>query len=363
MSRMYQHFTRLFKKYTAGRATEAEKLFVEQYFDYFEDNYPGIVNQLTDEDKKDTEARMRERIDEKITTPSVAPVRFLWKKLSVAAAVLLLLGASVFLLVHKSDIPSKKSLAYKDIAPAKTGAVLTLANGKTIVLDDMGNGLVSKGVVKQDSSLNYQASALAGTNTLVTPRGRTFHVVLSDGTGVWLNAGSSITYPVSFSGKKERVVEMSGECYFEVKHNPLQPFRVKANGELIEDIGTNFNVNAYQENIAVKTTLLQGVVKIRNVVLAPGEQYVNGKVDMVDTDKVMAWKNGLFSFDNVGIADVMKQLERWYDISIEFEGEVSQEKFSGEINRNISLNSLIKELERPGLHFQYKGNREIIIQP
>jgi hypothetical protein len=362
MSSFYKHFIRLLKKYSSGKADSQEQLFVERYYDYFENNIEGIVDKLSDEDKQATELRMFFRIKEKVDESPVVPIHSLWKKIAVAA-ILLLVASTAFLFIKTGSQKNAAKLAHHDVAPATNGAILTLANGQTIVLDSLSDGVVSQGITMKNRGLSYQFGSLTGTNTLVTPKGRTFQVTLSDGTDVWLNAGSSITYPVSFSANEARVVEMTGECYFEVKHNASQPFKVKVGREVVEDIGTHFNIKAYEEEGPVKATLLDGAVKIREVVLRPGEQFADGKVKTVDTDKVMAWKNGYFSFDDVYVTDVMKQLERWYDVTFEFKGKITSERFSGEINRNIPLSALLKELERPGLHFQYKEDRKIIIQP
>ena len=206
-------------------------------------------------------------------------------------------------------------------------------------------------------------------NTLTTPRGGQYHLTLSDGTSVWLNAASSIKYPIAFTGN-ERRVEITGEVYFEVEHNAAKPFRVICNGQTVEDLGTHFNINAYNDENAVKTTLLEGSVNVsaagKNKMLKPGEQaqlqHGNIRIADVDVNKVAAWKNGLFQFNDDNIRDIMRQLGRWYDVDIKYEGNLPDWEFSGAIPRNANLSQVLDILSFVKVHFRIDG-KTIVVKP
>lgn len=267
-------------------------------------------------------------------------------------------------------------VATHDVLPGGNRAVLTLANGSTIVLDSAHVGTVSQQagatVVKTDSGeLKY--TTLGGKpaevvwNTLATPRGGQYQLVLPDGTHVWLNAESSIRYPVAFGGDR-RTVEVTGEAYFEVAHDAAKPFKVKAGGETIEDIGTGFNVNAYMDEDAVRTTLVEGAVDVDRVRLRPGEQAVGragGKIRVkkdADLEDVLAWKNGRFRFEGAEIQSILRQAERWYDVTIEYKGKIN-ETFSGGISRHVNASQLLHILELTGkVTFTIEG-KKIIVMP
>jgi ferric-dicitrate binding protein FerR (iron transport regulator) len=198
--------------------------------------------------------------------------------------------------------------------------------------------------------------------TLVTPMGRQQQITLSDGTKVWLNAGSSLRFPTRFSGS-QRKVEITGEVYFEVAHNATRPFMVSAGKEEIKVLGTHFNVNAYADEQMVKTTLLEGSVKINNkAILQPGEQYGNGIVSKVDADVSVAWIFGYFQFEHADIKTVMRQLSRWYDVEVRYEGRITSEIFGGEIQRNLKLSEALELLSVTGIHYTLNG-KMLTIRP
>ena len=206
----------------------------------------------------------------------------------------------------------------------------------------------------------HEGNALLAFNTLSTPAARQYKLVLPDGSRVWLNALSSIRYPTAFTGDK-REVDVTGEAYFEVVHNASKPFYVKTGAVSIKDIGTAFDINAYSDEPSIKTTLVEGSVELRvgnhNQLLKPGMQGVisNGSevvsVGSVDVDEVTAWKDGLFDFNNLDMETVMRQIGRWYNMEIVYEGEKPQGHFSGIVNRNMNLAFLLKTLELNGMHF------------
>jgi transmembrane sensor len=309
----------------------------------------------------------------------------------VAAAVLLLLAAGAFYWMNLDS--GKISPVVKtpiDIAPGKDGAVLTLADGTRLVLDSMNSGVVATQngtqVLLQNGQVVYHTGKTTGApqyNTMSTPRGRQFQLLLPDGTKIWLNAASSITYPTFFEGT-ERRVQVTGEVYFEVAKDPRLPFRVEVNKQAtIEVLGTHFNVNAYSNETAMKTTLLEGSVLVRSAVdgrqsavlkpaqqaelthgLPAGRQGAQLTIhENADIDKVMAWKNGLFNFDKVPITEVMKQIERWYDITVVYETGVPDIEFFGELSRNISLTDLVDALKDVGVRFRIEEGRKLVVLP
>lgn len=308
---------------------------------------------------------------------------------AVAAAVMMAV-ASVWILNHntktnKATVGNNNTIVIqKDIPPGETKAVLTLADGSKIFLESAGNGKLTDQagitISNQNGQLVYRqngtATNAAQYNTLTTAKGETFVAQLADGTLAWLNAGSSIRYPVSFTGS-ERIVEITGELYFEVKHDATKPFHVKVNGMDIQVLGTHFDANAYSDEESIKTTLLQGSIKISTgdkiKILKPGQQAQvsnstnkNEKdihvISYVNTDEVIAWKNGFFNFDGVDIPTALRQVARWYNIDIVYEGEVPRDKFVGEVERNLSLSQALKILERAGLQFTVQGRKLIVKQ-
>ncbi|WP_127127039.1 FecR family protein [Pseudoflavitalea rhizosphaerae] len=304
-----------------------------------------------------------------------------------AAAVFVIAVTALLFLLFKNDKKGKEMAAavtppQTDIVAGSDKAVLTLADGSRIVLDESKNGnLAQQGnarVMKLDSGrLTYQVdrgvAAKPSFNTLTVPRGGQYALTLSDGTRVWLNADSYIRYPTVFNGP-ERVVEISGEAYMEIAKNNKQPFIVNANGTEVLALGTSFNVNAYPDEGGVKTTLIDGGVRVRKLssteakVLGPGQQaIVTGnidfvKVESVDTEQVLAWRNGFFSFNNADIKTIMRQISRWYNINIIYEKGVPEQRFFGEMSRNLSLSQVLKGLEVTKINFRLEG-RNLIVMP
>lgn len=313
-----------------------------------------------------------------------------------AAAVLIVLAGSAYLFSKKTgaDINTKSTAKSKpvvnDLAPGHAGAILTLANGKTIILDSAHNGLLaSQGnthIVKENGKVSYRDQENAGSeimyNTMTTPKGRQYQLILADGSKVWLNAASSITYPTAFTGK-ERRVSITGEVYFEIKHLSFNsvtgeeaiPFFVDYNSSANENgeikvMGTHFNVMDYNNENAVKTTLLEGSVKItenqKTVTIKPGEQAVMNKdkntvsVVNADVDEAVAWKNGFFSFKNATIETVMRQVERWYDVNVVYNGAKPGGHYRGEVPMNVNASEMLKVLEVSGINFKIDGKRILV---
>jgi transmembrane sensor len=299
------------------------------------------------------------------------------RKWGWAAAAVVLLGIGAYLW-NANMGKTKPAVAVTPavITPGKNGAVLTLADGSQLVLDSLGNGVVADQngtqVVLKGGTIAYEASGSAkgevAYNTMTTPKGRQFRVTLPDGTGVWLNAASSISYPTVFAGN-ERKVTITGEVYFEVVKNARMPFKVNVNNKTeVEVLGTHFNVKAYDNETAIRTTLLEGAVKVgQSAMLKPGDQAVFKKNSPLtidhspDIDKVMAWKNGLFNFEGASFAEIMRQLERWYDIEVTYEKGVPNIEFEGKMTRDVPLNDLLKMLERSDIHFKIEGRKLIVL--
>lgn len=299
----------------------------------------------------------------------------------VAAAMVVLVGAVWLFSQQQGKDTPQVATTPAEIQPGKEGAVLTLADGSKVVLDSLGNGVISTQngtrVVLKDGLVAYEPQQKEGAvayNSIATPKGRQFSILLPDGSRAWLNAESSLRYPTAFSGN-ERRVQVSGEVYFEVAHNADMPFRVSIGaGTEVEVLGTSFNVNAYTNEKAIYTTLLEGKVKMKSagkgeLLLRPGQQArlpvsnANGIAleTEVDTDKVMAWKNGLFNFDGAGIEEVMRQLERWYDIEVVYEKGIPDIIFGGKLRKDVSLSGVLKSLEESEVHFRMEGRRLIVL--
>lgn len=304
--------------------------------------------------------------------------------LCCSLAVYFLIDKDAYLEEHVRAAASTAEV--QDIPPGSNKAVLTLGDGTTIDIDDSKKGKLAQqgnaNIVKvDDGQLNYEVNSKVNTtityNTLSTPRGGQFQLTLSDGTRVWLNAASSIRYPTQFSGN-ERRVEITGEAYFEVSHNERLPFIVGLSESASEILvlGTVFNVNSYADELSVNTTLLEGSVSIKHdktsVLLKPGEQaQVAGKINPgagsvkivkdADLAQVTAWKDGVFSFHNAGLREVMRQCSRWYNIDVIYEGDVPDIEFGGRMGRDVSLSKLLYFFKGSDLHFRIENGNKLII--
>ncbi|MBN8858161.1 MAG: FecR domain-containing protein [Sphingobacteriales bacterium] len=313
--------------------------------------------------------QLYQRIVEEKSTKNIPLVRRIMWSYWAAAAIALLLGTGYYFFMSlpvrkdRKDLVNIEQLNKDDVAPpAAVNAVLTLANGQRIILDSTGNGMLAmQGAVKvmklPDGQIAYHGTGKdVQYNTLNNPRGsRVVGLTLADGSKVWLNAASSLRYPTAFTGK-ERKVEITGEAYFEVAHNPAMPFVVSKGGTTVRVLGTHFNINAYDDERSLNVTLLEGRVSVGSIagappqVIIPGQQAQVGKsgdielVNSVDLDEVMAWKNDLFSFKGAGIEGIMRQVSRWYDVDVVFEKQVT-EKFYAEVSKATNVSTLLKMLE------------------
>jgi transmembrane sensor len=306
-------------------------------------------------------------------TPLRSMKRLRW--VAVAASLILALGLGTYFLLSKNSLfPNvvEQKMASKDIAaPKGSKAMIKLANGKTVLLDSINSGkLADQGNIKVLKQVNgeiiYEGQGTeVSYNTLINPRGsNVVSITLQDGSKVWLNSESSIKYPTAFSGK-DRKVELTGEAYFEVAHNAAMPFKVDVAGRgEVNVLGTHFNVNAYDDEKSLDVTLIQGSVNISNGIvsskLKPGQQAQLTKeitiLDNVDTDMIVAWKNGYFSFNGASLEEVMRQISRWYDLKVDYTGNISKRKFAGKISRNNNLSIIMEILKESNINYRIVGN-------
>lgn len=310
-------------------------------------------------------------------TPRIKVIHWRW---AAAASVLLLAGIALWWARPAHTPATAHVQTPPDVAPGGNKAILTLSDGSQITLDSAGNGLLaqqggSKITKKANGELVYDD---AGTkdgkilyNTMSTPLGGQYSLILPDGSKVWLNAGSSITYPTAFTGT-ERKVNVTGEAFFEVARNAAMPFRVTANNTTVDVLGTHFNINAYADEATIKTTLVEGAVRVsahhRQLILKPGQQAKVGQsdvqvTDQVDLSAITAWKEGYFSFTNADLPTVMRELARWYNLEVSYEGKIPDRVFNGEIGRSLTLSQVLKGLSKTRIKYRIEDGRRIVIQP
>ncbi|MBS0030492.1 FecR family protein [Chitinophaga sp. 22321] len=307
----------------------------------------------------------------------VKPIRRGWYR-AAAAIIFVLVTAGGFFLYHQRITPVKTVAA--TIPPGYRHAILVLDDGSVVQLDSSGNKILKQEgsiVQQQGAELKYDHSGNStkvAYNTLSTPSGGQFKVTLPDGTMVWLNAGSSIRYPTVFQGN-ERRVEMKGEAYFDVARNAAMPFRISVNNQSeVSVLGTDFNINAYQDDGLIKTTLLSGAVAVsgipgKPVIIKPGEQAQQpaqsgstniAVINNVNIDQVNAWRNGLFNFEHADLKSVMNEISRWYGVSIRYEGELPARTFGGKITRNLQLEQVLEILQDVNVRFRMEGKTIVV---
>ena len=322
---------------------------------------------------------------DKLASVEAAPAvvkRTGWQKWIVAAAAVTIIAAGLYLLVRRSSsssmVHNREVASRPDIQPGSHKAVLIMANGKEQVLDSTDGTLFTEingatisnknGILQYNPEPRGSQQAAAVYNTLRIPAAGQYQLRLPDGSKVWLNAASSITFPTAFEGK-ERKVEITGEAYFEIAANAKQPFLVQSGNQKLLVLGTSFNINAYPDEKAITTTLLEGRVKVSvlssvishpsSLLLSPNQQSLLSAATLqlnkdANVEEAVAWKNGYFQFDDADIQTVMRQLSRWYDIKVMFEGKAPAEHFDGKMQRSLTLLQVLKNLERIGIRYQLK---------
>lgn len=347
------------RKAVRGKATPSEQQFLQSYDELFLKDHSDVI----DADREGMEEQLRARIGLAISAGENVKVRPLWPRIAAAASVLLVLSFGSYYFVFR-ETKVVEVAKVQELLPGSNGAILTLADGKKVVLENESVGAIAGGIQKtNDSLLTYDGAEGIGFNTLETPKGRQYSVVLPDGSRVWLNAASSLRYPTRFVGK-ERLVELTGEGYFEVVHNAAMPFRVKTDRQLVEDIGTSFNVNAYSDEKDAVTTLVEGAASVNGKVLKPGFAGISPGagvtiVSQVDAENVVAWKNGQFSFRDADIKTVMRQFSRWYDVEVGYD-YVPTTSINGGAYRNVNASKALQILSYLNIHYRIEGKKIII---
>lgn len=387
MEQPHQRYTDLARKWVDGTITEKEK---EEFSEWFNAEYddPLMIPHSFAEGEEELGQRMYQQIMAR--RQQGARIYPFWREGKVAVAVLVLLSVSFLLyyflpgrgnnreMVHQTPVVDS-SLQQSTVSPGGNKAVLRLTDGSEIILDSAQNGTLASGpstkIIKlsdgQVSVFTNGEAVAAANNTLTTPLGGQYAITLADGTRVWLNSASSLSFPSAFNGS-ERKVELVGEAYFEVAKSRRQPFRVMVNGSEVTVLGTHFNIMAYADEDAVQTTLLEGSVKVRNErgssLLKPGQQAQVKGADAirvredVDTEQVLAWKNGLFQFEKTRIETIMRQLARWYGIEVVYNGKVN-DHFTGTISKQVGIEKVFRMLELTGaVHFSITG-KHVSVRP
>ena len=389
-----EEVTNLVEKYlhNTASAEEIEKLF-QWYRTEMNTDSEWNFDDLEDEEN------LKSFIFSKIDVPDLAerqiPIHRIYYSLAAAATVLVFLVSGLYFYLKNDQIPAATDPVkvavkqeVKDIQPGGYKAILTLSDGKKIVLDDSKNGVVinqggikinknSKGIIEytlsesaNDQPLTTGRDVETVYNTIQTPVGGKFQLNLADGSKVWLNSASSLRFPVFFSGDL-REVELKGEAYFEVSKHDDKKFSVRSGNQTVEVLGTHFNINAYSDEPSITTTLIEGAVRVielntkKSQILKPGEQSKVSRdirIQRTDTQAEVAWKDGYFYFENASIETVMRQLGRWYGITARYETALPEHHFEGAIATNLTLLEVLEILQKSNIHFRLEG-KEVVVMP
>jgi len=369
----------LLKRYFDNKCSSKELEQINDWYNKLGQNIPSVIPDEVYQDIPAYKKRSFELILNKIEVKKSRRRRKLIYALAAAAAVLVFAMAGTWAYYNHLK-PGLTSNALAAFHPGHSGALLTLSDGKTVLLDSTANGTIASlnnvEIANSNGQLQYSGSKTNGDhsesgadnlyNTLATQKGRQYRLVLPDGSKVWLNSASSLRYPVAFS-KDKREVQLTGEAYFEVRHNAKAPFVVKAGATEITDLGTHFNVYAYPDEAAIKTTLLEGAVKVGGRILTPGQQALISTgntvkvIDLENPENAVAWKNGLINFTNTDFYTLMRQIGRWYDVDIRIKGDLSKYHLTGTIPKNMELAQVLELLNTYGLQFKLLPNKRILI--
>lgn len=383
-------------KYLKGELDAAETEELNEYLAASEDNrlfFESLIN--TDDISANVKAIYE--LDRAATwqtivanTPRLQKRKIILMRpsLKYAAAVILVAALGAYVYINKTKKPDVAVVnpltpVQTDLQPGGNKATLTLAGGQTITLDNAGNGnIATQGnttVIKTaDGQLAYNnpgKDANVYYNTVSTPKGGQYQLTLADGTKIWMNAASMLRFPTAFTGK-ERLIELNGEAYFEVAKNAQAPFIVKTkSGTTVQVLGTHFNIMAYSDEKDTKTTLLEGAVKVAcgasEATIKPGQQalsLINNATASISINKAasiseaIAWKNGVFEFNNADLKMVMRQIARWYDVDITYEGNLPEKVFTGSMARNLNAADLLSGIEFIGVKFKIDG-KKIVVRP
>lgn len=374
----------LLEKYKLGICTPEEKAFLDRW--YLEESARQPMPEAPEDSVKEEQIIWNRILETLPAEPKILRLKK-WYSIAAAAAILVFLSIGLYYAVNKPVYQQvvRTQIHKSDIGPGGNKAILTLANGKKIVLNGARNGLLAtqrnteikktedgKITYTADQSLSDKSSANVQYNTITTPRGGQYQVTLPDGSRVFLNAASSLSFPTAFNGN-ERKVELTGEAYFEVAHNAVKPFKVSNNGQTVEVLGTHFNINAYSDERLIKTTLLEGSVRVshaqKTAILKPGQQaqisnnYTDQDISIIpnaDIEEAVAWKNGLFILDD-HIQPVMRMISRWYDVDVVYDGAAPDDIFGGEVPRLKNISEVLKMLQlTQKVHFKIDGRKIIV---
>jgi transmembrane sensor len=382
-----QEILELINKYNEGKCNADEVSLLESWY----------LNQDSLHHIELDEQKIEQDLDQVLKKLPKPIIRKIWWPKAVAAAAIVILCAGIVVYSNYFKIPGlaedQRNVYKNDVFPGGNKAVLTLANGQRINLDSTKHGIVINTTLTYNDGTAISSSAKAENDakllSMQTPRGGQYRIVLPDGTKVWLNAGSSIKFPSTFSKAKIREIELRGEAYFEVakvfldkaiagKTGQRMPFVVKTTLQDIQVLGTHINVNAYSDEPVTATTLIEGAVSvssndqsakvkgIKPIVLKPGEQAGTDNkgqlsIKRVDTEQVLAWKNDYFMFKDEPIQSIMRKLSRWYDIDVSYEGDLSDLTFLGVVSKSKNISTVLKVMESTGsVHFKIEGRRIIV---
>jgi transmembrane sensor len=365
----------LFKKYHQGQCSEEEKTLLENW--YLEYNEQIKVD-LSPRRIKAIGARIFRELPGNHTEFIKIGIRLL------AAASLIGAIVTVMLIQPKYVKPVHTASIIQEITPGSNKAILTLSNGRQINLNNVGSGqIATQAGVKIIKTVNGQilyanadkhiSANGKNTNNITVPNAGQWQIVLPDGTKVWLNSATSFTYPSSFAGDKERIVTLNGEAYFEVAKDKAHPFIVKSASQEIKVFGTHFNVNTYMDEPYVETALAEGSISVTDLahnshtLLKPGQKSTltaqSLSVSNANLEEILAWKNGYFRFNDTQIKDVMRRLARWYDIDVEYKGEIPTDGLNGKISKNKNISQVLNALEATKtVHFVVEGRRVIVMK-
>jgi transmembrane sensor len=361
----------LFKKYHDGTCSEHEKALLESWYLQHNESGDKIIQHKINAAKN--------LIFLKLPGNESSFLR-IGLRLAAAAVLIGIIFSVVFMLTDNQN-RQKNTKMQADLPPGTNKAILFLANGRKLNLSDASNGKLLQNhgisVIKNKAGqvlFNYSGqSVLPEQNTISTPNGGQWQIRLPDGSQVWLNAASSLTFPTTFSNSVNRIVKLSGEGYFEIAKDSAHPFIVISDHQRVEVLGTHFNINSYHDEPSVKTTLLEGRVKVsllgnnKPSILTPGEQAIDAgdalQIKQVDIEEVMAWKNGYFQFDDEPISSVMRKVARWYNIDVRYLDTINVERMNGRVSRNNNISQVIKALEATKtVHFKVEGRRVSVMK-
>ncbi|SDE95092.1 FecR family protein [Mucilaginibacter pineti] len=382
-----QRLFELIEKLKNDLATEAEMQELDLLYNAFEKK-AGYIDNLDEKQKETYREMVFGRIHSRINPveqPNIIPANKTknpqWTRILIAASVILCLSFGGYFLIQQRQTDQFADNAVNDITPGKNTATLTLAGGQKIILSGALNGklAVQAGVTITKTAngqlvysiKNNNATGETKSNTLSTGRGEQYQVVLPDGSHVWLNAASSLTFPASFAALKSREVKLAGEAYFEIAKDKAHPFIVITDRQQVQVLGTHFNINSYDDEPVIKTALLEGSVQVTETadnvvkVLRPGQQAVltnsNLSISDANLEETVAWKNGDFDFNKENIQSIMRKLSRWYNIEVTYEGDVKSKTFTGKISRFKNISQVLKMLSKTkAVHFVVEERRVIV---